>query len=346
MQLLVLALVMACSESPKLPEPEWKTYGFASACVSPIWGLSSSELWVGGYEFGLEEPKSHIWRFDGAAWHEQLVSETRYLIVDLWGFAGGDVFAVGYRGSFGEDPWPAIFRYDGAAWNEMELPAEPGYLTAVWGTSPTHVIAAFIVLNSHALFWRFDGSAWTPMAAQLPDDERIVINGIWGSSATDVHAVGERIVDSYWVGFTAHFNGESWSYTDTPGGEWPVGIWGIGPSTIFVVGWNGLIMMHDGDGWSAMDSGTDRSLFAVWGRAADDVYAVGEGEGEILTVLRYDGEAWSPLPVECSECTEHTRHATSAVWGTAAGDLFLAGRFLPSGVPHCLGSFVMHQPAI
>jgi len=339
-------LVSGCSDSPGLAAPEQQTHAFGGACVSKIWGESAGDVWAAGHAYeGAEEALPLIWHFDGTAWSEQLTGEAGHRINDLWGLSGDDVFAVGHRRVLDEDPRPVLLRYDGESWSEMELPVdEPGYLTAVWGTSASNVIAAFNPLQGSTVFLRFDGSSWASMEAQLTvEGIGHRINGIWGSAATDVHAVGERWIDQdNLVGLTARYDGTSWSYADV--NRWPIGIHGLDASTVFTVGHAGMIARYDGVEWNAMESGVLEWLLAVWGRAADDVYAVGTGAGEAFTVLHFDGQAWSQLPVECPGCEESTRHAVTDAWGTAAGDLFLAASFLPSGVNHCLGSLVAHLP--
>jgi hypothetical protein len=346
--LVASALLSACSESPGVPGADagagWQHQTFGSGCAAAIWGASASEVFVAGSQWGVgdyQEPLPHVWRFDGADWHEQLVSGTAYELVDVWGAGADDVFAAGYGYGPELQGWPSIWRYDGADWTEAELPVETGFAGAIWGASANHVIAAVGTTDWSTVFLRFDGASWAPMAAQLPDGLESAFYGLWGSSAADVYAVGVRLDVDHLVGSMAHFDGESWSLVDTPGGGVPNSVWGLDASTVFAVGEGGMILERDGDGWSAMDSGSEQRLLAVWGRAADEVYAVGVGGGGQCTALRFDGAAWSPFEVDCSALADHPVHYLSDVWGTAEGDLFLVGGVPGSGVPSCAGSFVI-----
>ncbi len=68
-------------------------------------------------------------------------------------------------------------------------------------------------------------------------------------------------------------------------------IWGISSTSIYAVGYNGVIVHYDGLSWSRMDSPTSKKLSSVWGSSDNNVYAVGD-DG---TVLRFDGLEWRHL---------------------------------------------------
>jgi hypothetical protein len=114
------------------------------------------------------------------------------------------------------------------------------------------------------------------------------LSGVWGSSATDVFAVGEG-------GTILHYNGSSWTpmasvttadYLDLSG------VWGISGTDVFAVG-DGYdpvlgtitILHYDGSAWSPVDSGTINPLSGIWGISGTDVFAVGDGG----TILHYAG---------------------------------------------------------
>src|SRR6185503_18445022 len=85
--------------------------------------------------------------------------------------------------------------------------------------------------------------------------------GVWGSSASDVYAVGHA--------------------TDTSGNQVP------------------LVYHNDGTAWTeaspSLPAGwSGAHLYGVWGSSAADVYAVGEGDGPGgALVYHNDGTGWS-----------------------------------------------------
>jgi hypothetical protein len=82
--------------------------------------------------------------------------------------------------------------------------------------------------------------------------------GVWGSSGSDVFAVGDG-------GAILHYDGATWSAMRSGTTEWLSGVWGSSGSDVFAVGSNFTVLHYDGTGWSAMISGMDYTLHDVWG---------------------------------------------------------------------------------
>ena len=133
---------------------------------------------------------------------------------------------------------------------------------------------------------------------------------IWGSSANDIFAVGDG-------GTALHYDGTSWR--SMPSGTTSVlnSIWGSSAKDVFAVGGSffGAIVHYDGTSWSTMTSGTDKELSGIWGSSANNVFAV-RWDGSIL---HYDGNTWS-------EITSGTTSWLEGIWGTSANDIFAVGR--------------------
>lgn len=111
----------------------------------------------------------------------------------------------------------------------------------------------------------------------------------------------------------------TWSAAfENSGGGALSGVWGSGPSDVFVVGGDadGAEIWHfDGSQWAAMRAPEDASLL-VWvaGFGPDDVWAVGlDG-----TMVHYDGAAWSPVQTNLDV-------ELWGVFGRASDDLWVVG---------------------
>jgi hypothetical protein len=100
--------------------------------------------------------------------------------------------------------------------------------------------------------------------------------GVWGSSGSDVFAVGDYTI--------LHYDGADWSPMDSGATGWLGGVWGSSDSDVFAVGQRGTILHYDGEVWSPMDSPADE-LWDVWGSSGSDVFAVGFAG----TILHYSG---------------------------------------------------------
>jgi hypothetical protein len=145
--------------------------------------------------------------------------------------------------------------------------------------------------------------------------------GVWGTSASNVIAVGEYGTILYYDGVDNNGDGSLWDPMMSGTNEWLSGVWGNSSSSIFAVGDRGTILFYDGidhnkDGslWDPMSSGTIRALRGIWGNSYSNVIAVGE-QG---TILYYNGTAWSAM---ASGTTEWLR----GVWGISSSLVFAVG---------------------
>ena len=131
--------------------------------------------------------------------------------------------------------------------------------------------------------------------------------GIWGSSNTNIFAAGQS-------GTILHYDGTSWS---AAGGianvDW-CGIWGSS-TDVFAVGKAGNIVHYDGTAWSAVASGTTVNLYGIWGSSSANVFAVGQSG----TILHYDGTAWSAV-------ASGTSADLYGIWGSSNANVFAVGK--------------------
>jgi hypothetical protein len=133
---------------------------------------------------------------------------------------------------------------------------------------------------------------------------------IWGTSASDIWAVGYDII---------HFDGIDWTVTTNPSDKRLYGVWGTGPDNVYAVGHDyftndGVILRYNGTGWSIVqDDIQDLGFLGVWGSGASDIYAVGLGGN----AYHYNGSSWGSFLLGGV--------VTHAVWGTAANDVFVVG---------------------
>lgn len=194
------------------------------------------------------------------------------------------------------------------------------------------------VTNVYAWFWY-------PVASNTGRN----LNGVWGTSGTDVYIVGDG-------GFIAHYNDTSAQFDNmtSPAAENLYSVWGSSGSNIFAVGAGGAIIHYNGAAWDNMTSGTSETLnhvygfgsevFAVgasgtivhtsdngsnwysmasgtvqnlngvWGGSATDVFAVGDNG----TILHYNGSTWSAM-------SSGTTQALAGVWGSSGTDVYAVG---------------------
>jgi hypothetical protein len=250
--------VLTVSVPDMAPVTSWtrSELGFPA---TDIWGASSDDVFVvGGSGSGAD-----IAHFDGSSWSR--MDATGGILWSVWGISGNEVFAVGDGGT--------VLRYDGASWNPMDFPG--GGLTGVWAAAPD---AVFGTSNGGGA-WRYDGRAWNQTEVgggwwvwgtsehDVHYGGISVSRGVWGSSPSDIFAVGRS-------GMIWHYDGASWTEMDSGTDKFLFGVWGTSPSDVYAVGESGTILHYDGSSWSPMESGTDRELWQIWGISSGDVFVV------------------------------------------------------------------------
>src|SRR5262249_44290635 len=143
------------------------------------------------------------------------------------------------------------------------------------------------------------------------------INGIWGTSSTNVFAVQNGYyVDVLPPALLHSAGGGVWTLSRiTATNEQMINaIWGSG-TNLFVGGRHrGVPPSKDNGAARAVEtSGTMNILTAVWGSSASDVYAVGNAG----TLLHSTGTGtWTP---ETVPMTDDLR----SIWGSGAGDIYV-----------------------
>lgn len=205
-------------------------------------------------------------------------------------------------------------------------------LPDVWGADANNVFVVGQIDESDggtaSVVLRYDGTVWTQQLRQ----QNLVLRAIWGSSATDVYAVGFPPFATGAV--LIHYDGNQWapirnflSNVEEFAFE---SIWGSSATDIFAVGsafdglfGQALLVHYDGTEWRRMlpPESTSPSLNDVWGSGPTDVYAIGRDEVPSPAegvILRYDGAAWSPVVQEGGLLL-------NGIWGSSATDVFAVG---------------------
>lgn len=249
-----------------------------------VWGSSGSDVIAVG-DYGT------IVHYDGSSW-STMASGTTADLFGVWGASGSDVFASGRKGT--------ILRRNGSTWVPMStgVSLDLGASGASWGTSASNVFVTYGNIILH-----YDGSSWS----QMVTGSVLGFYGLWGSSGSDVFAVGNE-------GAIFHYDGATWSAVGGGIVNWRGAVWGSGAKDVFSVGGQGTILHYDGAKWSSMTTTSYDDLYAVWGSGASDVFAVGNPG----TILHYDGSNWSAM-------SSGTTKYLLGVWGSSGQDVFVVG---------------------
>ncbi len=296
----------------------WQTMASGTETVlNAVWGTSGSNVYAAG--------GGSIFRYDGTSWScvytlsEGAYGLARHALRGVWAGPDGTSVAVG-AGNFSMhltgDTWSARPRFR----------LVQSWFNAVWGVSPDTVFAVggttfpidrdFPIPKARGIIERYDGRYWKRMYVGYDS----ILTGIWGSSATDVFAVGSD-------GLILHYNGRIWLPMSSGTDQMLGGVWGSSANDVFAVGKEGTVVHYNGSGWSIMGNFTRGWLNGVWGSSGTDVYAVGAiydaktvydgAPADTGVILHYNGTAWSVVM--------ETERGLNGVWGRSADDVFAVG---------------------
>jgi len=138
------------------------------------------------------------------------------------------------------------------------------------------------------------------------------LTGIWGSSETDIFAVGYN-------GKILHYNGTNWSFQDSGTINYLYGVWGSSATNVFAVGDSSTIVHYNGTNWHPETGIPTGYLHGVWGNTASDVFAVGAGIYYWGIILHYNGATWSTNQPSASLSEFY------GVWGNSGTNVFAVG---------------------
>jgi pimeloyl-ACP methyl ester carboxylesterase len=300
-----------------------------------IWGSGASDVYALG--------QGSIFHYNGITW-DLMYSDANNGLANIWGISSSEIFVV--------DGYGNILHYDGISWSRIysgdNYDSRTGFggLTGIHGSSGSDVFAI-----GWGIILHYDGIKWNQLSSGVAHN----INDVWGTSSSNVFAVGNNgiilrydgnhwsIMDSVirydlnsvwgssynnvWAvgeqGAILHYDGTSWGvytwygmYTEF------LSVWGTSASDVFFVGcnyWSGanFVLHYDGKNLKVFLS-HKRTLYSIWGRSGSDVFVVG-ARG---TILHYDGSTWTSMDSNSGDyCT------LLSIWGSSGGNIFATGYY-------------------
>jgi len=168
---------------------------------------------------------------------------------------------------------------------------------------------------------------------------------VWGTSPSDVYAVGGPLGNAGYEAIVLHFDGSAWHELPPGGTDSFWWVYGSGPTDVWMVGEKGRITHWDGTSFVEVAPRlTTATLYGVWAASPTDAWAVGgTPEGGTAApndiVLHWDGTAWSPSPLPMA-----LGRTLFKVWGTSSADLYAVGE--AATVWHRAGTTWTLSPAL
>ena len=152
------------------------------------------------------------------------------------------------------------------------------------------------------------------------------LHDVWGTSASDVWAVGEAIL---------HYDGSQWVRVPSPGAQTLKAVWGSSRTDVWACGFNrdtnnGSLLHYDGNSWQLHDQSSlfvDVTCSGIWGTGPRDVWLVGNSEKTGAKLLHFDAFAnWSdktPIPGLSAYFTGIWVSSSTSGWVVGSDGLFL-----------------------
>ena len=165
-----------------------------------------------------------------------------------------------------------------------------------------------------------DTAPWQLVHQELPG----ALLSVWGTSATDVWAVGADARDGRGP-LALHYDGTAWTRLDTgrtQGDLW--WIFGFADGPVFAGGDGGVILRYEGGAFTPMSSPGTATVFGIWGASPTEMWAVGgASESSGGFAWRLQGDAWIPAPTLPTQVVSGA--ALWKVFGRSATDVELVG---------------------
>lgn len=229
-----------------------------------LWGTGPSDMWGVGSSF-IGQGEARIDHYDGTTWSDVYDVAGSFEFGAVWGAAADDIWFAGASG--------ALVHWDGATMTPVTTDGATDF-AALGGTSGSDVWVAGEDSEGDATFLHYDGQSWsapmtgggqeppTGLYAASPNDVWAVgeecapahwngtswsalpsreartlfdVGSIWGSSSSDVWAVGLSTV--------VHFDGTTWTPVPITS-EDVVGVSGSGSLDVWMVTERGKILHH------------------------------------------------------------------------------------------------------
>jgi hypothetical protein len=274
--------------------------------------MKRSNMWLTGFILITGVVLSVGLAFADTAWVRLDIDATypNAPIYDFWGTSESNIFAVGANFTQGgqQSSYGLILHYNGSNWTEMNS-GNSKWLYCIWGESGSNIFAAGEHISGNGIILKYNGTSWDESF-----EAGSSISDIWGTSASNVYAVGG--------GTIYHYDGVTWTTVYTSGVDpfyWINGIWGTSEQDIVAVGFytenseeKFVILHYNGMDWSVMDTGSGGRLMSVWGSSGSDIFAVG-----YPGIYHYDGSNWSQM-VSSGPLSTYVY----AIWGTSGSNVF------------------------
>lgn len=280
-----------------------------------IWASAPDDVYTVGGQPSVPgvDAAGVVFHFDGVSWRELEVPAGGML---NWVYGvDGEAWVVGEQGR--------ALRFADGAFVEETSTGVDAPLWGVWGAAADDLWAVggdARDRNGAPVLVRWDGAEWTNVELPELDRPAPALFKVWGTSATQIFAVGSR-------GVLLAYDGETWSQVPSGTGEDLVSLWGRSPDDIVCVGGrsNGVLGRFDGSAWRFETLERVSGLNGSWMAEDGTAYAAGVN-GRILH--------FAPGSNEFTDIESETDNVLHAIFGLNGGPGYAVGGTLLNTPPY------------
>jgi hypothetical protein len=298
-----------------------------------IAGSSASDVWTSSTS--VDGSTWQLGHFDGQRWSlvptdVETISGTgdrpAVFLSGVWALSPIRAYAVGGGTSASSPMNSVVVKWDGNAWTTISK-GMTGELIDIWGTADDNLWAVGYepcsLSSNCGVIVHFDGVQWS-RASVDPVAPKFV--SVWGSSPSDVWALGDLSAAAMGTSKVVHWDGSSWKVQfEGPDRTFFNDIHGVAADDFWIVGATNFgtcgdlvcsaIYHYNGSTFVDVSAGRTASIRSVWAASSNNAWAV----GVLGDILHWDGQSWSQgaLP----EQTELT-----AIWGASGADVWAVGQ--------------------
>ncbi|MFC1481208.1 hypothetical protein ACFL6E_03060 [Candidatus Neomarinimicrobiota bacterium] len=272
--------------------------GSLQIAMSNIWGASPKDV----YTVGHNSNGAKMFHYDGKIWNPVALGVTRggttittsFGMEDVYGFAGDDIWAVGYHRNLGLSNTSLVIHYNGYQWAESDT-IEDEWLFSIGGSSSDD----FWVGGMNGILYHYNGSDFTlyPMPVDIDSTDYHYIKAIAGSKNGIAYALlhnpsGGGYPQTYLLKFEAG----TWELIEeAPFLTWS-NIWLSPTGTLYAAGAYHLDRWENGSRTTLLDSTWYQNIHGI---SDADFYLSGRNNpyDMTVTVWHYNGTEFRRLPI-------------------------------------------------
>ena len=239
---------------------------------------------------GFRNPTTGPVSNNGPPWTQQ-ASGTNQQLNEVTGSVGEDLFAVGNNQGSTDT---VLYSTDDSTWHAASVTANKGQqlygVSALPGTN-----TAWAVGNGGQILATINGTTWS----QETSNTNQQLNGVFALDSVDVWAVGNNQGNTETILFSGNA-GRTWTAKGptVSHGQPLEAVWAADASDVWAVGGQGQIYYssNGGTNWTPQTSNTTQTLNGIYGVSASLIWAVGNKNGNALTIQSYSGaNSWASV---------------------------------------------------